>query len=154
VSQSWSDNKTDERLRSAPSSTEPPDIGSSSVSQLLGEVVTDLSTLMRQELALAKAELRQEVARAGRGAALGATAAVAGLLLLICLSLTLIWWLDMAWPLPVAAATVAAIWAVICIVAALVARAQLRQVNLKPDRTIESISSIKEDAPWVSNRSS
>ena len=91
-------------------------------SQLLGEVVTDLSTLMRQELRAGQAAASRG-SKSRRGAALGATAAVAGLLLLICLSLTLIWWLDMAWPLPVAAATVAAIWAVICIVAAVIARA-------------------------------
>jgi len=153
VSQAWSGNQTDDRLRGAPPN-QGSDVGSASVSELLGEVVTDLSTLVRQELALAKAEMRQDVAKAGRGAAFVATAAVAGLLLLMFLSFTLIWWLDEAWPLPVAAATVTAIWAIICIAAALTARKQLRQVNLKPDRTIESISSIKEDAPWLSNRNS
>ena len=44
------------------------DVGGASVGELVGEVTQDLSTLMRQELALAKAEVKQEAVKAGRAA--------------------------------------------------------------------------------------
>ena len=50
---------------------------------MLGDVTRDISTLMQQELALAKAELRQSGTRAGKGIGLFAGAAVAGLLFLV-----------------------------------------------------------------------
>ena len=52
-----------------------PDVASASVGELIGEVSRDLSTLMRQELELAKAELRQSASRASKGAALSRGAA-------------------------------------------------------------------------------
>ena len=39
-----------------------------SVGQLIGDVTRDLSTLMRQELALAQAELKREAAKSGKAA--------------------------------------------------------------------------------------
>ncbi|WP_134768055.1 phage holin family protein, partial [Nocardioides sp. 1609] len=39
-----------------------------SLGEIVGEVTTDLSTLMKQELELAKVELKQEAAKAGKGA--------------------------------------------------------------------------------------
>ena len=42
------------------------DVGRASVGELIGEVTRDMSTLMRQELALAKAEVKQEAMKAGR----------------------------------------------------------------------------------------
>ena len=40
----------------------------SSLGDLLGEVTRDMSTLMRQEVELAKVELKQSATRAGKGA--------------------------------------------------------------------------------------
>jgi cell division septum initiation protein DivIVA len=45
-----------------------PDVSSTSVGALIGEVTNDLSTLMRQELELAKAELKQEASKTGKAA--------------------------------------------------------------------------------------
>ncbi len=42
-----------------------PDVDGASVGALIGEVTKDLSTLMRQELELAKAELKTEAKKAG-----------------------------------------------------------------------------------------
>ena len=44
------------------------DVTDASVGELLGNVARDLSTLMRQELALAQAELRQEAKTTGKAA--------------------------------------------------------------------------------------
>ena len=45
-----------------------PDVEGTSVGQLIGEVTKDLSTLMRQELELAKVEVKAEAKKAGQGA--------------------------------------------------------------------------------------
>ena len=45
-----------------------PDVEGTSVGALIGEVTKDLSTLMRQELELAKAEIKIEAKKAGQGA--------------------------------------------------------------------------------------
>ena len=56
--------------------------------QMVSKVAEDLSTLMRQELELAKTEVKQEAARAGKaGASLGG-AGLAGWLAILFLSLT------------------------------------------------------------------
>ena len=47
-----------------------------SVGEAFSEVAADLSTLMRQEVELAKAELRQSATRAGKGAGMLAGAGV------------------------------------------------------------------------------
>jgi Putative Actinobacterial Holin-X, holin superfamily III len=47
-----------------------PDVEGVSVGQLMGEVARDLSTLMRQELELAKVEVKAEAKKAGTGAGL------------------------------------------------------------------------------------
>ncbi|NKX51846.1 phage holin family protein, partial [Arthrobacter deserti] len=39
-----------------------------SLGEIMGEVTRDLSTLMRQEVALAKAELKESAGKAGKGA--------------------------------------------------------------------------------------
>jgi len=49
------------------------DVSHASVGELIGEVTRDMSTLMRQELALAKAEVKEEAVKAARaGGMLGA----------------------------------------------------------------------------------
>ena len=59
--------------------------------QLLGEISGDLSTLMRQEVELAKSEIRQSAKRAGKGSGMLAGAAVGGHMVLLFLSIAL-WW--------------------------------------------------------------
>src|SRR5918994_6813622 len=68
-----------------------PDVEGTSVGQLMGEVAKDLSTLMRQELELAKAEMKVEAKKAGQGAGMFGAAGLAGLMTVIFLSIAL-WW--------------------------------------------------------------
>ena len=51
-----------------------------SIGQILGDVSRDVSTLMRQEVALAKAEARQSATQAGKGIGMLVGAGVAGML--------------------------------------------------------------------------
>ena len=62
---------------------------SQSVGDLLGDVTRDLSTLLRQEVELAKAEARQSAKAAAKGGSMFAGAAVAGHFVLLFLSIAL-----------------------------------------------------------------
>jgi hypothetical protein len=124
--------------------TERPDVTDSSVGQLIGEVTSDLSTLLRQELELAKAEVKQEATKSGKAVGLLGGAGFAGYMVALFLSIAL-WWglanvMDEGW----AALIVAALWAVIAAVLASVGRKRLRAVNPKPERTIQTIKEVPD----------
>jgi hypothetical protein len=72
-------------------------VGDRSLGDLISEVTQDLSTLMRQELELAKAELQQSASRAGTGAGMLGGAAVAGYFVLLFLSVALWWAIGLGW---------------------------------------------------------
>jgi len=119
--------------------TEPQSLGG-----LLSEVSKDLSTLMRQEVELAKAELTQSATRAGRGAGMFTGAAVAGHMVLLFLSIALWWGLGDAldsntW----SAVIVAVIWAIVAAVLALRGKRELKQIRGLPD-TADSLKKIPD----------
>jgi hypothetical protein len=124
-----------------------------SVDESLGELVShltdDLGRLTRQELALAKAELRTEAKKAGKGAGLLGGAAVAGWMVAAFLSLTAVWALGEAMHLVWAALIVTAVWAIVAAVLATAGRKELQDVSPVPDQTVESL---KEDAKWLKNQ--
>jgi hypothetical protein len=117
----------------------------SSVGELLGDISRDLSTLMHQEVELAKAEVRESARSAGKGAGMLGGAGLAGWFVLLFLSLAL-WWLlgstaglGFGW----AALIVAAIWAVIAAVLAAVGRRNMQRVQGVP-RTVETTKEIPD----------
>ncbi|MCU1673240.1 MAG: hypothetical protein JWN77_1353 [Frankiales bacterium] len=114
-------------------------VGDTSVGELIGNVAADLSRLMRQELELAKAEMKVEVGKAGKGAGLLGGAGYAGVMLGIFASLTLVFLLDLAMPLWVAALLVTVLWAVVAAVLFTKGRAQLKTVNPTPTQTVNSL---------------
>lgn len=120
-----------------------------SVGQIIGEVVADLSTLMRQELELAKAEVRSEVKKSAKGAGMLGAAGFAGYFLVLFASLTLMFLLDVFLPLVLAALLVTLLWGVAAALLASRGRQQLKSANLKPEQTIESV---KEDVQWAKNQ--
>ncbi|WP_285729675.1 phage holin family protein [Nocardiopsis sp. ATB16-24] len=128
--------------------TSPPEtVGEDqSISELLGEVTGDLQTLFRQEVALAKAELREEAVKAGKAAGLLSGATVAGYLAVLLLSLAVMFGLAELIGLGWAALVVAVVWAIVAAVLAVVGRNRMREVSPKPERTIETL---KEDAQWA-----
>ncbi len=65
------------------------DVGEVSVGELISNVTQDLSTLMRQELELATAELKQEVVTSGKAASSLGGAGFAGYMVLLFLSVAL-----------------------------------------------------------------
>jgi hypothetical protein len=118
--------------------------GSASVGELITEVSRDLSTLMRQELELAKAELKTEVTKSGRAAGMLGGAGFAGYMVLLFVSLAL-WWalanvMDQGW----AALIVAVIWAAVGGVLFASGRRTLRTVHPKPQRTLDTVKQVPE----------
>src|ERR1700742_697293 len=121
-----------------------PDISNASVGELVGHVAQDLSTLMRQELELAKAEVKQEITKTGKAAGMFGAAGFAGYMVLLFASIAL-WWglanlMDQGW----AALVVTAVWAIIGAVAFVVGRRQIKDVNPKPEQTIETVKELPD----------
>ena len=118
------------------------DVSGVSVAELVGEVTQDLSTLMRQELELAKAEVKQEAVKAGKAAGMLGGAGFAGYMTLLFASIAA-WWglanvMDQGW----AALIVTGLWALIGAVLFLVGRRWLQQVHPTPERTAETVKEL------------
>jgi len=124
-------------------SPSPGSVGDRSLGDLIGEVTQDLSTLMRQELELAKAELQQSASRAGKGAGLLGGAAVAGYFVLLFASVALWWAIGSATGLGWSAVIVAVIWAVVGAVLYAVGRNSLKSVRGIPT-TADTVKRIPE----------
>jgi hypothetical protein len=119
-----------------------PDVEGTSVGAIIGEVSKDLSTLMRQELELAKAELKVEAKKAGQGAGMFGAAGFAGYMVLLFLSIALWWALENVMDAGLAALIVAIVWGVIGGVAFLLGRKRFQQLNPKPERTVETLQQV------------
>jgi hypothetical protein len=126
---------------SGASSLEPERQDAPSLGERLGDVTRDLSTLMRQEVALAKAEASQSASRAGKGIGLLAGAALGGYFVLLFLSIAL--WVVLGSKIGYgwSALIVAAIWAIIAAVLASVGKKELDKVRGVP-RTAETLGKI------------
>lgn len=114
-----------------------------SLGELVGEVTRDMSTLMRQELALAKAEVKESASQSAKGAGLlggaGYAAGMAVLFLSIALWAALALLVGEAW----SAVIVAVIWAVIGGILFAVGRSQLKKVQGAP-QTAATLQEIPE----------
>ena len=120
-----------------------------SIGEILGDLSHDLSTLVRQEMALARAELEQTVKRSSKGAGMFGGAGLAGYMVLLFLSLAL-WW-AIGWGIGSASAPdlgwsgliVAAIWAVVAAVLAAVGKSEMNKAPGVP-QTQETLTQIPE----------
>ncbi|MBQ0988986.1 phage holin family protein [Micromonospora sp. PSH03] len=106
-----------------------------SVGELIGDVTRDMSTLVRKEVELAKAELREEVSQAGKSGGMFGAAALAGFLAVLFVSYAL-WWglsntMDQGW----AALIVAVLWAAVAGGLFINARTQLKRARTVLPRT-------------------
>lgn len=114
-----------------------------SLGDLLNEVTRDVSTLMRQELELAKAEIRESAVRAGKGGGLVGGAGYAGLMAVFFLSIAAWWGLGYlvgnAW----SAVIIAVIWAIIGLILFLAGRTALKSVKGAP-QTVDTIKEIPD----------
>jgi Putative Actinobacterial Holin-X, holin superfamily III len=105
------------------------EVSQASLPQLVGEITRDMSRLVRQEMDLAKTELRQQAKTTSKAAGMFGGASLASYMVLLFLSFAL-WWalsnqMDQGW----AALIVAGVWAVIGALLFLVARARVRRMR-------------------------
>jgi hypothetical protein len=122
-----------------------------SLGELVGQASKELSTLVRKEVELAKAELSGEIAKAGRGAGMFGGAGFAAVYGLGFLSLAAMFALGAVMPLGWAALVVAAVYLAGAAILALTGRKAMRDFSPKPERTIKTL---KEDAQWARHPSS
>jgi hypothetical protein len=119
--------------------------------ELFGELAADVSSLMRQEIQLAQAEIKAEAAKAAKGAGLLGAAGFAGYMVLLLGSLTIAYALSGPLGLGWATFFVTALWAVAGAVMAVVGRRRLQTVSPTPQRTVQTL---KEDVQWAKHPTS
>ena len=118
-----------------------------SIGELLKQLPQETTTLVRQELELAKAEMAQKGKQAGVGAGMFGGAGVSALLGLGALTAAAIAALDAAMPLWLAALIVGLVWLAVAGVLALQGRTKVQAATPPvPEQTQESV---KEDVEWA-----
>jgi hypothetical protein len=121
-----------------------------SVSDLVKEASEQISQLMRQELRLAQAEMKQKGKRFGIGGGLFSGAGVIGFIALQALAATAIAALDLVWPLWCAALVVAAVLIAVAAVLAAVGKKQVSQAV--PPAPEQAIDGVKADVAEIKER--
>lgn len=117
-----------------------------SLGELVATATKDLSLLVRQEVQLAKTEIKKEVSTAGKGAGLFGGAGVAGLFALIFLSIAAAYGISaLGLALGVGFLIVGLIYLLAAAVLGLSGKKKISQVG-PPEKTIESV---KEDVEWA-----
>ncbi len=121
-----------------------------SLGELLGRLSSDFGELVSTQVELAKVEIKEEVAKAGKGAGMMGGGAVAGLLALTLLSFAAAWGLAEVIPEGFAFLIVGAVWAIAAAVLFITGRNRLSAVEPIP----ETRDSIKEDIEWARQQTS
>jgi uncharacterized membrane protein YqjE len=121
-----------------------------SIGELVKELAGETSTLVRQEIDLAKAEMTERGKQAGKGAGMLAAGAIVALLALGALTAAIITALDDAMPTWLAALIVTVAYAAIAGVLISTGRKQVREAA--PPVPEQTIDSVKEDVQWAKTR--
>lgn len=117
-----------------------------SIATLFNNLLRDMSTLIRQEVELARTETTEKVGEAGRSVTsmvIGGAIAYAGLLFLLLAAVFALELIMDAW---LAALIVGAVVAIVGFIMFRTAQSKLRPSHMKPERTIESL---RDDAAMV-----
>jgi hypothetical protein len=120
-----------------------PDPAQRSLGDLMGDVTRDLSTFVRQEVELAKAEARREATTLARAGGMFGGAGFAGCMVLLFLSFALWWGLSGAMGQGWAALIVAGVWAAVAAVLLSMARGRMRRIRGLP-RTAQTVRQIRD----------
>lgn len=120
-----------------------------SVGTVLTEIVGDLQGIVRAEVRLARAELKEDLTQAKRGTVLLAGGATVLVLALGLMLLALVYALATVWPAWAAALTVAGLAGAAGAVLVSAGRKAFSAVALPPPRTT---STVRENIQWVKTR--
>jgi len=118
-------------------------VSRSSLGELLGDVTRDISSLMRQEVELARAELTQSAKRAGAGAGMFGGAGVAGHMALLFVSIAAWWALGDAIGRGWSGLVIAVVYAIIALILFLVGKKRFASIKGMP-QTADSVKKIPE----------
>jgi putative superfamily III holin-X len=121
-----------------------------SIAGLVKDLANETSTLVRQEIDLAKADMTERGKQMGKGAGLLGAAALIGLLAAGALTACLVALLDLAMTTWLAALVVTVAFAAIAAALALTGRKQIREAA--PPVPEQAIDSVKEDVQWAKTR--
>ena len=117
-----------------------------SLTELLSTVTSDLTTLMRKEIELAKIEAKEEAAKAGKAGAMLAAGGVAAHMALLFTSLALAWLLDAVMPASLAFLLVGVVYGIAAFALLQIGRNRMKDVRPVPEQTVDTL---KEDAQWA-----
>jgi uncharacterized membrane protein YqjE len=120
-----------------------------STAELVQESVEHVREIFRKEIRLAKAEAKEEAAKAGRGAIAAGAALLFGVFTIHFILWALVWALAPQIDFWVASLVVAGGTLIIAVICGLVARNILNSVSLKPERAVRQL---QETAVWVKNQ--
>lgn len=112
-----------------------------SLGELFAKLSQDLSTLFRQEVQLAKAEVTRSAKQAGTGIGMLIGAGIGALFTLLFLSAAAMWGLASVMHVGWAALIVGVVWAIIGVILALVGKKQLEKIKGLP-KTQETLGDI------------
>lgn len=124
-------------------------VGDRPLSDLLSELTDDLSTLFRQEVQLAKIEVKREATKVGKASGMLAAGGMLGFVALLLLAWAASWGLASVMPTGFAFLIVGVVFAAVAAVVGSAGRKRMKSVNPTPEMTIETL---KEDKEWLSNR--
>lgn len=122
------------------------DGSAASIGAILGDLLKDLQGMVRGEIALARAELKEDASTIGRAIGSLAAAAFLGLTGFIFLMLGATYLLNIWMRMWIAAAIVGVVLLLIAAVLGMMGKNKLSAANLKPDQTIDSV---KETSEWA-----
>ena len=130
-----------------PTESQHEELHDQSTGDLVKQLSSQVSALVRQEVELAKVEMADKGKKAGVGLGMFGGAGVAALLGLGSLTAFLILVLHQALPAWAAALVVTVIWGAVAGVLALQGREKVKEVGTPiPEQTAESV---KEDVEWL-----
>lgn len=116
----------------------------------LSELGSDILTLVRHEMELAKTELGAKIKSAGIGAGMLSASAVTALLTLASLTILVMVVLSLVMPLWAAVLLVTLLWGAITAALALLGKRKVEDAApFVPEETIENV---KEDVAWARRR--
>ena len=126
------------------------DLREQPIGDLLKQLSQETTTLVRQELELAKAEMAEKGKQAGKGAGMFGGAGVVGFLALGALTAALILGLDTFMKAWLAALIVGLVYAAVAAVLALTGKKEVQQAT--PPVPEQTVDSVKEDVQWAKTR--
>ncbi len=116
------------------------------VGELVADVTSQVTALLRKEVEMAVVELRDEMKQAAKAGGMLGGAALNGYLALVFGSFTLAWLLDRKLPRPLAFGLVAMIHGAAAATLLKLGHEEMKQVDPVPTQTVETL---KENVAWA-----